>query len=83
MHFIQVLLVLRAANLEQVSQNILTIFQHITGDHMELYYPFIHEKLKKQDDLIPLYQELDLPREPLKKREEKEATETEIIIIQL
>lgn len=50
---------------------------------MKLYYPFIHEKPKKQDDLIPLYQELDLPREPLKKREEKEATETEIIIIQL
>lgn len=51
---------------------------------MNSFFPFIHkiEKKKKQDELQPLYIELEPPPPPPRKEEERD-DEHQIIIIQL
>jgi hypothetical protein len=50
---------------------------------MNDFFPFIHkiEKKKKEDELQPLYIELEPP--PLERRQEKEEETPRVVIIQL
>lgn len=51
---------------------------------MDAFFPFIHKiEKKKQDELQPLYIELEPPPPPERKQKEDEEEEQRVVIIQL
>jgi len=78
-------LVYRKASLEQLEHIILSIFQHIQRPEviMDIFFPFIYKKeKKKEEELQPLYIELE-PPPPNYKQDNDEEEPSRVIIIEL